>query len=466
MFSKFRKKFIGDRNFYKIIIRMVVPMILQMTITNLVSLIDNIMVGKLGTAPMSGVSVVNQFIFVFNVTVFGAVAGPSIFGAQFFGKGDHDGQKYTFRFRLVVCTAIIALAALICSIFGSPLISLFISKESTPEEASAILNSGLDYLKIIIVGFIPFGIGQAYSSVIRECGETKIPMAGAMSAIGINVLLDYGLIFGKLGMPEMGVRGAAVATVIAKTFEALVVIVWAHTHHERNKYIVGLFRGFRIPAKLMTDITKKGVPMLFNEFLWSFGMSVVMQCYSVRSTDVVAARNISSVMTNLFSSVYVQMGACIAIIVGAKLGANKLDDARDTDNKLLFFAVVSAALVGLVTLPLAPLFPKLYNTEENVRSLATYMIMVQAFAMPLWSYTNACYFTLRSGGKTGITFLFDFGFTWLIMIPLAAALSYLTKLDIRIVFAAVTYSEIIKVAIGYFMVKSNVWINNIVDDDR
>ncbi|MCR5599609.1 MAG: MATE family efflux transporter [Ruminococcus sp.] len=464
MFSHFRKKFIGDKAFYKMILTMVVPMILQMMITNLVSLIDNIMVGRLGTEPMSGVSVVNQFIFVFNVTIFGAVAGPSIFGAQFFGKGDHEGQKYTFRFRLIVCAAIITIAAAVFSLFGSPLISLFISKESEPEQASAILKCGSEYLRIIIIGLIPFGIGQAYSSVIRECGETKIPMIGAMSAIGINVLLDYGLIFGKLGMPELGVRGAAWATVIAKTFEALVVIVWAHTHHDRNKYIIGLFRGFHIPSRLIADITKKGILMLVNEFLWSLGMSVVMQCYSVRSTDVVAARNISSTMTNLFSSIYVQMGACIAIIVGARLGANKLKEARDLDNKLLFFAVVSAAAVGLVTLPLAPLFPQFYNTEDNIRDLAAYMIMIQAAAMPMWSYTNACYFTLRSGGKTGITFLFDFGFTWLIMIPLAAVLSYCTHLDIRIVFAVVTLSEVIKVAIGYFMVRSNIWINNIVDD--
>lgn len=214
----------------------------------------------------------------------------------------------------------------------------------------------------------------------------------------------------------------------------------------------------------MADITKKGIPMLANEFLWSFGMSVVMQCYSVRSTDVVAARNISSTMTNLFSSVYLQMGACIAIIVGARLGANKLEEARDTDNKLLFFAVVAAAAVGLVTLPFAPIFPHIYNTEPSVRSLAAYMIVIQAMAMPLWGYTNACYFTLRSGGKTGITFLFDFGFTWVIMIPLAAVLAYFTDLDIRIIFAAVTFSEIIKVVIGYFMVKSDIWVNNIVKD--
>ena len=464
MFTDFRKKFIGNKGFYKMVMSMVVPMILQMAVTNLVSLIDNIMVGRLGTEPMSGVSIINQFVFVFNVTVFGAVAGPSIFGAQFFGKGDHEGQKYTFRFRLIVCALIICIASVICLMFGAPLISLFISKESEAAQASAILQSGMDYLKIIIIGFIPFGIGQAYSSAARECGHTKAPMAAAMSAVGLNVLLDYCLIFGKFGFPEMGVRGAAWATVIAKTFEALVVIIWTHSHPEKNKYVIRLYQSFHIPAKLMADITIKGIPMLVNEFLWSLGMSVVMQCYSVRSTEVVAARNISSTITNLFSSVYIQMGACIAIIVGARLGANKLKEARDLDNKLLFFAVVAAAVVGLITLPISSVFPKLYNTEDTVRSLASYMIIIQAFAMPLWSYTNACYFTLRSGGKTGITFLFDFGFTWFRMIPLAAILSYFTNLDIRVVFAVVTYSEVVKVAIGYFMVRSNVWVKNIVND--
>ncbi|WP_294749868.1 MATE family efflux transporter [uncultured Ruminococcus sp.] len=464
MLKGFRKKFIGNKGFYKMVMSMVVPMILQMAVTNLVSLIDNIMVGRLGTGPMSGVAIINQFVFVFNVTIFGAVAGPSIFGAQFFGKEDHEGQKYTFRFRLLVCAFIIGIASLICLAFGAPLISLFISRESEAAQASAILKSGTDYLRIMILGFIPFGIGQAYSSAARECGNTKAPMAAAMSAVGINVLLDYCLIFGRLGMPEMGVKGAAWATVIAKTFEALVVIVWTHSHPDKNKYIIGLFRGFRIPARLMADITKKGIPMLVNEFLWSLGMSIVMQCYSVRSTEVVAARNISSTITNLFSSVYIQMGACIAIIVGARLGANKLGEARDLDNKLLFFAVTAATIVGLITLPLAPFFPRIYNTEVSVRSLAAYMIIIQALAMPLWSYTNACYFTLRSGGKTGITFLFDFGFTWFLMIPLAAVLSYFTDLDIRIVFAVVTFSEVVKVAIGYFMVRSNVWVKNIVND--
>lgn len=460
----FKEKFIGDKNFYKSVLFMVIPMILQNLVTNFVSLIDNIMVGRIGTPQMNGVSIVNQFIFVFNITIFGGVAGAGIFGSQFFGKGDHEGQKYTVRFRLITCAVIIALAVFIFGLFDEPLISLFISNEDSPEEIADTMMYGKQYMKIMLMSLLPFGISQAYSSVIRECGETKIPMIASMIAVGVNLLLDYVLIFGKFGFPEMKVEGAAVATVVSKFIEAGVVVIWSHTHPDRNKYIVGLYKNFRIPSALTGQMIKKGIPLLMNEFLWAAGISVIAQCYSVRGLDVVAARNISGTITNLFGTVYIQLGACIGIIIGAKLGANKLKDARDTDNKLLFFSVVMAVIVALMILPLANLFPEFYNTEQEIRDLATYMIIIQAFAMPLWSYTNACYFTIRSGGKTGITFLFDFGYTWLFMIPLAYILSYFTAMNIHLLFAVVTFSEILKVVIGYFMVKSDVWINNLVDN--
>lgn len=466
MLKQFREKYIGDRHFYKSVLIMVIPMILQNLVTNFVSLIDNIMVGQIGTEQMNGVSIVNQYIFVFNITVFGAVAGPSIFGAQFFGKGDHEGQKHTVRFRLLTVTTIIAIGTALFYFFAEPLISLFISPDDPVEKAAATLEYGREYMMYMLLGLVPFGIGQAYSSVVRECGETKIPMIASFSAVGVNIFLDYALIFGKFGFAEMGVKGAAIATVISKIIEALVVIVWTHTHPKKNKYIVGIFKGFHIPSELVRKMLIKGLPLLFNEFLWAAGMSIIAQCYSVRGLDVVAARNISSTMTNLFGAIYIQLGACIGIIVGAKLGANKLKEARSTDNKLLFFSVAVTVIVAAAVIPFAEIFPKLYNTEESIRDLASYMIIIQALAMPLWSYTNACYFTLRSGGKTGVTFLFDFGYTFLLMIPLAFVLSYFTDMNIRLLWAVVTFSEIIKVIIGYFMVKSDVWINNIVNTEE
>lgn len=462
----FREKYIGDRAFYRSVLRMVVPMILQNLVTNLVSMIDNIMVGQLGTEQMNGVSIVNQFIFVFNITVFGAVSGPGIFGAQFFGKKDYEGQKQTVRFRLMICAGIILIGAIVFSLFDDQLITLFLSEKDSPAVRELTLAYGKEYLSIMIAGLIPFGIGQAYASAVRECGETKIPMIGAFSAVGINILLDYVLIFGKFGAPALGIRGAAIATAAAKVIEAGVVIIWAHTHHDRNKYIRGLYSSMKIPGSLIADMTKKGIPLLVNEFLWAAGMAVIAQSYSIRGLDVVAARNISGTITNLFGAVYIQLGACISILVGARLGANKLKDARELDNRLLFFSVAAAAAVSVCVMPLAAVFPMLYKTSEDIRSLSSYMIVIQALAIPLWSYTNACYFTLRSGGKTGITFLFDFGYTWLLMIPLATVLTRFTSLDIRPLFAIVTFSEVIKVAIGYFMVRSDIWINNIVGEGK
>ena len=443
---------------------MVVPMILQMLVTNFVSMLDNIMLGRVGTEQMSGASIVNQYVFIFIISTFGAVSGPSVFGAQFFGKGDYRGQMYTFRFRLFSCLIIAVIAALLFEFFDDGLISLFLSKDDPPEIRAATLGYGKAYMSVIILSLVPNAVRQAYASIVSECGETRIPMAASMTAVAVNLVLDYVLIFGKLGMPVLGVKGAAIATVIAKVVEAAVIVVWVHTHTARCRFIIGAFSGFGIPLALALNITKKGVPLLFNEFLWAAGMSVIAQCYSVRGLDVVAARNIATTISNLFSTFYVQLGVCVSIIVGAKLGANKLRDARDTDNKLLFFSVIASVCVGVCLLPIAKFFPMLYKTSDDVRSIAEYMIVITALSFPLISYTNACYFTLRSGGKTGITFLFDFGFTWLIVIPIAFVLAYLTNLPIRPMFAIITFAEVIKVGIGYFMVRSDVWVNNIVDD--
>lgn len=461
--SSFKKRYIGDSAFYKRTLAIAAPMIIQNLITNIVALIDNVMVGRIGTAEMSGVSIVNQFMFVFNITIFGAISGASIFGTQFFGKGDSEGQKYTFRFRLITALLLILIGATVFLMFGNELINLFLSKDDDPELIASTLKHGKDYLQLMIIGLIPFAIGQAYASVVRECGETKIPMLGSFAAIGVNVVLDYCLIFGKFGCPELGVKGAAIATVIAKFIEAGVVIVWTHVKVDKNPYAKGVYKSFYMPKSLTVDIIKKGMPLLFNEFLWSVGMSFIAQSYSVRGIDVVAARNIASTLTNLFNVAFVQIGGAIGIIVGALLGASEFEEAKDSARKLTFFSCIVTAVLGICIIPIAFIFPQIYETEAAVKELATYFIIVSGLAMPIWSYTNACYFTLRSGGKTGITFLFDFVFTWAVMIPLAYVLANFTNVEIHWLYAIVTFSELLKVIVGYLMVKSEIWINNIVE---
>ena len=457
----FLKKYIGDREFYKRYIVLAIPMILQNAITNFVSFLDNIMVGQLGQEAISAVATVNQLIFVYYLAVFGAASAGSIFGAQYYGKGDHKGHMYSFRFKLYGVVLVTLLAIALFMTKGSSLISLFLT-ESEGASIELALDLGLKYLGIILIGLIPFAVNQAYSTNIKETGQTLIPMIAGFVAVFANGILDYCLIFGAGPFPKLGVAGAAIATVIARYIEAAIVIVWAHRHRKENRYLKDAYKGFGIPKELLSKIMIKGTPLMINEVLWAAGMSAVTQSYSVRGMDVLAALSISNTVGNLFNIVFIQLGSCISIIVGQYLGSGQLEKAKDADNKMIFFSVSCCVVMASLMLACGRLFPQLYNVDSNIRALATKFIAVAAIWMPFCSYSHCSYFTLRSGGKTLVTFLFDSVFTWVIIAPLAFVLAHFTSLNIVALYFVVSGTELIKVIIGYFMVKSDVWLVQMV----
>ena len=462
MLAKWKGKYIGDAAFYKRYIYLALPMILQNAITNLVSFLDNIMVGQLGTEQMSGVAIVNQLIFVYNLAIFGAVSAASIFGAQYFGKGNHEGHMHSFRFKMYATLTVTALTVLLFVTNGTTLISLYLTDATGNGATDAALQYGLEYLGIMMVGLIPFAVNQTYSTNIKETGQTMIPMIASFVAVGSNAILDYLLIFGIGPFPKMGVVGAALATVIARYIEAFIVIFWAHSHKEKNRYLKGAYRGIGIPKEEFKTILIKGFPLMINEVLWAAGMTTVIQCYSVRGLEVVAGLNIATTITNLFNIIYIQLGGCISIVVGQYLGAGKLEEAKDADNKMIAFSVFCCAVVACVMFLIGGGFPQLYNTSEQIRKLATSFIAVSALVMPFCAFSHASYFTLRSGGKTVVTFLFDSAFTWVIIVPLAFVLAHFAGLGIVSVYFFVQATELIKVVIGYCMVRSNVWLVQMV----
>lgn len=462
MWYKFKKKFIADKDFYGHLLYLAVPMIVQNAITSFVSFLDNIMVGQIGTEQMSGVAIVNQLMFVFNICIWGGTSGASIFGTQYYGKGDHEGQKYAFRFKMYVMALLGFAAAALFYFQGSSLISLYLSDSGSIGDIGLALKYGEKYLAIMIFGLIPFAVTNAYVSTIRECGQTFVPMLASAVAVGTNLVLDLILIFGFLGIPAMGVEGAAIATVVARVIECLIVVIWSHLNLEKNIYLKGAYKSGYIPGSVLKMILIKGTPLMLNEMLWATGMTVIVQCYASRGLEVVAAQNISSTITNLFNIVYIQLGGCISIVIGQLLGAGKLEEAKDADNKIIFFSVACCAAVALLMVAVGRLFPAIYNTEQEIKDLATKFIVISALVMPLCSFCHCTYFTLRSGGKTGVTFLFDSVYTWVIVIPVAFVLSHFTALAIVPVFFIVQFMEIVKVVIGVFMLKSGVWAQNIV----
>ncbi len=475
MFRKFKKTFIGDGAFYRRVIMLALPMIVQNAVTSFVSFLDNIMVGQIGTEQMSGVAIVNQLLFVFNICIFGGVSGAGIFGTQFFGKGDYEGQKHAYRFKIYASAVITAVALVLGIFFGTELISLYLNDSGEVGDITLALKYGEEYLAVMLFSLVPFALNQCYVSTIRETGRTLVPMIGSVTAVATNLVLDYLLIFGSenilgendfLGIPAMGVRGAAIATVAARVIELLIVVIWTHCNPEKNRFIVGAYRSPKIPASTCKAILIKGTPLMLNEMFWAGGMAVIAQCYAVRGLEVVAAQNISSTITNLFNIVYLQLGGCISVIVGQYLGAGKIKEARDADNKMMFFSVACCALMAVIMAFVGRFFPNIYNTEQSIRELAASLILVSAMVMPLCAFSHAAYFTLRSGGKTIVTFLFDSVFTWAIMIPFAYVLANYTTLPVVTVVFLVQFTEAIKVIIGFFMLKSGVWLQNIVADKK
>lgn len=466
MWKKFKEKFIGDRKFYKHVLLIALPMIAQNAITSFVNFLDNIMVGMIGTEQMSGVAIVNQLVFVFNICIFGGVSGAGIFGTQFFGKGDYEGQKHAFRFKMYASVAISVAALSLFTFAGTELIQLYLSDTGEVGDIALAMQYAKQYMRYVMIGLPAFALSQTYISSIRETGHTFIPMLAGMAAMVTNLVLDILLIFGVGPFPELGVEGAAIATAIARYVECSIVLIWTHTHKEINKYIVGAYRSFYIPKNTLKDILIKGTPLMVNEMLWASGMAAIVQCYAVRGLDVVAAQNISSTISNMFNVVYIQLGGSISIIIGQLLGAGKIKEAKETNRKLIFFDVACCTGVALIMMVVGRWFPNIYATEESIKDLARIFIVISAAVMPLCAFCHCSYFTLRSGGKTIVTFLFDSVYMWVIVIPVATFLAKYTTLPIAIVYLLVQSLELVKAVIGFFMVKSGVWLQNIVEEKK
>ena len=463
-----KESLLGEASFYRKVAFVVVPMIIQNTLSNVVGLLDNVMVGQVGTLPMSSVAIVNQLMFVYYLCVWGGIAGVGIYSTQFFGKGDYDGVRYATRFKLILGAVITTTTIIIFLLFPAQLIGAYIAESTSAADRAATLNYAEQYLYIMLIGLIPFTVTQCYAGTLRESGQTSLPMKAGMSAMVVNFIFNALLIFGLFGFPRLGVAGAAIATVISRFVEMFIVVLVSHFGKNRETtemlypFFEGLYRGFTVPAYLIPSFIAKTLPLLLGEFTWSLGQATLLQCYSVRGLDVVAAMNISNTISQIFSEVFLSIGNATAILIGQELGANRLVDARRTASRMMVLSVGSCFVMGFFLYLCAPVIPRIYNTEPSVRELATSFIRIVSITMFCNAIANVSYFTLRAGGKTVITFLFDAGATWLLSVPLAFFLTRYSALSIELIFFIVCFAELIKGFIGIGLVKRGSWVIKIV----
>lgn len=453
----------NETNIYKKVLLLAVPMMIQSGITNAVGLVDNLMVGSLGTESITAVSISVQLVFVYSLAVFGGLSGPSIYCAQYFGKGDDEGIRKVFRIKIWIVLACIIGGFIVFTCFDDFLINLYLRGESAGIDKALTLSISKEYLRIMLIGLVPFSITQVYSSTLRETNDSFKPMVSGIISVVCDIILNYALIFGHFGFPELGVKGAAYATLLSRIVEMLVIIIWAHAKIKIHGFLQGAYKSLIVSPSFAIPLLKKGFPIFINEFLWATSMAVLTQCYSLRGLDVVAGINISNAICNLLNVAFITLGSAVGIIIGQMLGAMEFDKAKHHALKLAWFCALVSVVTAVILIVFSGIFPRAYNTTEDIRQLSKMFIIITAFFFPVQGYLNSLYFTLRAGGRTVITFIFDSGYSWLILVPFAFILSSHTNLGILSIYALIQTLDIIKSYIGYILVKRGIWITNLIN---
>lgn len=452
-----------DREIFKRALLLAVPMMIQNGITNAVGLVDNIMVGSLGTEAITAVSIVGQLIFVFNLAIFGGLSGPGIYGAQYFGQKNVEGFRSAVRIKHLISLVVLAAGLLVFIFGGELLIGLYLKGESEDIDPVLTMELAKSYLGVMLWGLPPFVVTQIYAGSLRETGNSLKPMVAGITSVVVDITFNWLLIYGNLGFPKLGVRGAAIATVMARFVEMLTVVIWAFAaRKKKHEFLRGLYKTMLVPKETAGKMLAKTLPIFANEFLWAGGIAMLTQIYSQRGLDIVPGLNISNALCNLLNVVFIAMGNAVGILIGQTLGAKRYDEAKTEAFRLMWFTGAVSFLLTAVLVSISGVFPNLYDTSDSVRSAASVFIIITALFFPVQGFLNALYFTLRSGGKTLVTFLFDSVFSWVVSVPAAFLLCRFSPLPIFAVFAIIQAIDFIKVSIGYVLIKKGVWISNIV----
>lgn len=451
-----------DREIFKRALTLAVPMMIQNGITNAVGLVDNIMVGSLGTEAITAVSIVGQLIFVFNLGIFGGLSGPGIYGAQYYGQKNTEGFRSAVRIKHLISLAVLAAGLCAFILGGEQLIGLYLKGESADIDPVLTMELAKSYLNIMLWGLPPFVITQIYAGSLRETGASVKPMVAGVASVVVDIAFNWLLIYGNLGFPKLGVRGAAIATVMARFAECLIVVISAFAARKKHEFLIGLYRTMRVPKDTAKKILIKTLPIFLNEFMWAGAIAVLTQCYSKRGLDIVAGLNISNALCNLLNVVFIAMGNAVGILIGQTLGAKLYKQAKTEAFRLMWFTGAISLILTVILVSISGVFPNLYDTSDGVRSYAASFIIITALFFPVQGFLNALYFTLRSGGKTLVTFLFDSVFSWVISVPAAFLLCEFSPLPILAVYAVIQAADLIKVCVGYVLIKKGVWISNIV----
>jgi putative MATE family efflux protein len=453
-----KKSLFGPVAFYREVLAVAVPVMLQQLIQSLVSLIDNFMVAGLGDAKMASVNVANQVNFVYFVLMFTLSGAGGIYMSQYRGAGDKDGMQQAFRFKAIMTLGLSALYFSICQIMPERLIAVMTIGNAAQAE---IVAHGAGYLRMVSWLFIPMGLSQAIGSAFREIGRPTVPLVISVVATLINTFLNWVLIYGNLGAPRLEIMGAALATNIARAVELVAFIVYVRW--TKPPFFVPLIRIFKARWPLFREILGKSGLMVMSEATWVVSETIMTALYNGRGgAEVVAGMAAGWAVANVFFLVFTGIHVSTGVVVGGMLGADRLDEARVKARWIMSGSVVAGTIVAALQAGSILLVPFVFmNLSGEAMAVTRGLLIVISAYLPLWTLLNSQFAVSRAGGDMMMGVAVDVGVTVLLFIPAAFALALLTPMGPVLMFAIVKVTDFAKWYIAWWWLKKERWVHNL-----
>ncbi|SCI34320.1 MULTISPECIES: MATE family efflux transporter [unclassified Romboutsia] len=446
-----------NKTFYKLLISLCIPMIIQNLISSSVNVIDTVMISSLGESSVASIGVANQFFFLFNMTLYGITGGAGIFISQFFGKKDINNIRSVTGLSTILAFIVSCLFFLPALVSPKLIINIF-------SNDTEVIKLCIQYFSIIAFSYPIIAVSTVFSMGARGVRNPKLGMICSTIALGTNIILNYGLILGNFGLPALGVKGAAIATVIARIIELVLIV--SYVYFIKKDYVLrfNLSDVKRIKSEFLKTFISKSLPIFLNDSLWAFGTVLYSVAYSKAGTSAIAASQIATSTGNFFimTSVCIANGA--AIMLGNELGADHIDKAIRYSKKFSILVTLTGLLFGILLIVNIPLLLKVFNVSKSLSPDIIKIFVIMGILMALKSFNTFIVIgVLRSGGDTKYSLFLELGCMWLVSLPL----TFLAAFNGAPIFMLVllTYTEeIAKFLFGVPRALSKKWATNLVKE--
>jgi putative MATE family efflux protein len=457
------QNFFGSASFYRSALSIVIPVMAQTLITGLVSLIDNFMVAALGDSSMAGVNVANQINFVYLVVINTVCIAGGIYLSQHRGAQDKEGMQQAFRFKIIMATGLSVVYFIVCQFWAEPLILLMLGGNSQGQD---IVVQGAQYLRIVSISFVPIGMSSAISTSFRDLGVTKVPLAVSVTAALLNTFLNWLLIYGNLGAPRLEVTGAAIATAIARIFEASLFIGMVIFRKPDFSFPLRTF--FQINRGLFREILSRSGIMLFSETAWVLSETVITALYNGRGgSETVAGMAAGWTMANIMFLVFPAIHASTNVIVGSTLGAGKLDEGKQKAKWIMSGSIILGLMAAVVASTSTLIIPLVFaNLSDSAQKVTRGLVFVIAAYLPIWCLLNAQFAVSRAGGDTLMGVWVDVGVSYTLFIPAAILLARYTSIGPVALFGLAKIFDLPKALVAAWWLKKERWVKNLSRKNR